>query len=393
MHEQERSSRTVRQAALVALILFLLAVGAPAAIQNVRVVTTTATQAVIPYAPPPGVTCQVEVSESETLRPLVPDVDPALFPGADLDNRQGTTSLGSSRLFVIGRHGMSYSGSSNPFRAADGSVRSRALQAATTHYFRISCGSDIATGSFVTANVPLGKTFGEPLPIGAPGTVQLPDAVQRSQPAGRRSEHRGPAPARHAGWRPEPRSAHRLVLGRRHGGLFTGPDRRRLPVPGEPGIGRVPEPALLDQRDNWRSTLPRGGDSPRQVRPGRLVPGIDPGQPGLGRHRRTRLLPGPRRKPLADRGQQRTVHDYHQGPVQRRPGRGCAAHLGFPERPEPHAAVVGAGARGPDGVVRLPLQAAALPADAARGAAVALPPVRGTPRQPGLGTDSWSPTT
>jgi len=169
--------RFARQAGFVALILFLLAVGNPAAIQNVRVVATTATQAVISYAPPTGVTCRVEVSESETLRPLVHDVDPALFPGSDVDTRQGTATLGAARMVVIGRHGMSYSGSANPFLAADSTVRSRALQAATKHYFRITCGSDVALGSFTTANVPLGKTFGEPLPVGAPGQYNFPTLI------------------------------------------------------------------------------------------------------------------------------------------------------------------------------------------------------------------------
>ena len=174
MQTHGRSARSLRTAAVGALITLLLAVGTRASIENVRVVTTTATQAVIWYTPSGGVGCRVEVSESESMRPLVHDVDPALFPGSDLDTRQGTATLGSVRLFVVGRHGMSYSGSTNPFQAADGSIRSRALQAATGHYYRITCGADVVTGSFTTGNVPLGKTFGEPLPVGAPGKYNFP---------------------------------------------------------------------------------------------------------------------------------------------------------------------------------------------------------------------------
>src|ERR1019366_1281103 len=41
---------------------------------------------------------------------------------------------------------------------------SRALQAFTTHYFRITCGASQATGTFLTANIALGNTYKETLP-------------------------------------------------------------------------------------------------------------------------------------------------------------------------------------------------------------------------------------
>ena len=48
-----------------------------------------------------------------------------------------------------------------------------ALQAFTTHYFRITCGGSQANGSFITANIALGNTYNEALPAD-PGVSARP---------------------------------------------------------------------------------------------------------------------------------------------------------------------------------------------------------------------------
>jgi hypothetical protein len=129
-----------------------------AAITNVRVLGTTTTQAVIAYTAPSLSACAVEVSESSALVPLVNDVNAVLFPGANLDSRAGSTSNanGLMRVFVAGKRAAEL--------ATDGKYYSRALQAYTTHYYRITCGSDSASGSFQTQNLPLGSTYNDPYP-------------------------------------------------------------------------------------------------------------------------------------------------------------------------------------------------------------------------------------
>jgi hypothetical protein len=144
---------------------------ARAAITNVQVVGTTSTQALISYAAPDGNPCRVEVSEAAGFLPLVPDVDPALFPGSNQDQRPGSISSGQQRLVVTGKRAAEV--------AADGRRRSRALQANTQHYFRITCGTDQTTGTFQTANIPLGKTYGEVVPADRdhPGQYSWPEMV------------------------------------------------------------------------------------------------------------------------------------------------------------------------------------------------------------------------
>lgn len=59
-------------------------------------VTHTPTQAVLSYvAPSDSLPCRVQISQSRRMTPLVPDVDPNLFEGADLDSRSGSVSIGS----------------------------------------------------------------------------------------------------------------------------------------------------------------------------------------------------------------------------------------------------------------------------------------------------------
>ncbi len=139
--------------------LFCLAVFAAvmqAEIANVQVVGATNVQAVLSYRSPVDGACAVEISEAKDLRPLVHDVDPALFGGADADTRPGNPVNGRERAFVIGRRGVA--------QAKDGKWYSLALQTDTVHYYRIRCGSDTASGTFRTANIPVGVSYPWPIP-------------------------------------------------------------------------------------------------------------------------------------------------------------------------------------------------------------------------------------
>jgi hypothetical protein len=134
----------------------LLAAPAFGQIANVQVGNITSTQAVISYRAPDMNVCAVEVSQSPGYRPLIHDVNPALFSGADQDDRAGNSSLGVQRRFVAGKRVVEY--------AVDGKRYSRALGAALTHSFRITCGASIATGTFQTTTLAAGSTYAPPLP-------------------------------------------------------------------------------------------------------------------------------------------------------------------------------------------------------------------------------------
>jgi len=122
---------------------------------NVTQVGATATQIILSYTATDSNPCAIQLSESASLTPLVPDMNPALFPGSNSDARPGTVTSATSRIVVLGRRATE--------RASDGNVYSRALQANTTHYVRITCGSVSDTVSVVTRNIPNGMTLGETL--------------------------------------------------------------------------------------------------------------------------------------------------------------------------------------------------------------------------------------
>jgi|GEM_PF-5888855 len=126
------------------------------AVGNLQVRGVTSTQAILAYRAPDTNPCSVEVSESQSYRPLAHDVDPALFAGSNLDSRPEATVSGLQRVFVAGKR--------RAEKGTNGRWYSRALQAFTTHYFRITCGGSQATGSFLTANIALGNTYNEALP-------------------------------------------------------------------------------------------------------------------------------------------------------------------------------------------------------------------------------------
>jgi hypothetical protein len=144
--------------------LFLSATPALAAITDAQVSGTTSLQAIVTYTAPDKNPCTLQVSESPSLSPLVHDVDPSLFAGANSD---GGGSL--ARVWVIGRR--------KADKAADGKRYSRALQCNTKHYYQLTCGSDQVSGNFTTSNIPLGRTYAETVPIDRsnPGQYALPD--------------------------------------------------------------------------------------------------------------------------------------------------------------------------------------------------------------------------
>src|ERR1035441_7038583 len=126
------------------------------AVGNLQVRGVTSTQAILAYTAPDTNACSVEVSEMASYRPLAHDVDPALFAGSNLDNRPETTASDLQRVFVAGKR--------RAEKGTTGKWYSRALQAFTTHYFRVTCGGSQATGTFLTANIALGNTYNETLP-------------------------------------------------------------------------------------------------------------------------------------------------------------------------------------------------------------------------------------
>ena len=151
-----------KPAAIVFLCFnFVLAECCSAAINGVHVIGVTATQAIVAYTAPNTSACSLAISETVDAQgnpqmPLIHDLDPALFPGANQDNRTGNIVSGSQRSFVIGRRVASM--------AADSRYYSRALATNTNYYGRITCGADTQLFNFKTANIPLGIGYSDPWP-------------------------------------------------------------------------------------------------------------------------------------------------------------------------------------------------------------------------------------
>jgi hypothetical protein len=150
------------------LVFAATALPAGAAITNVRIGGSTATQAIVAYTASTSAACALVISESPTYSPVVHDVDATLFPGANLDSRAGNPTAGLARTFVVGQRLAA--------QGADGNYYSRALQANTQHWFQIACGTDTATGTFTTANLPIGDSSVEqpPFDAGAPFNYAWP---------------------------------------------------------------------------------------------------------------------------------------------------------------------------------------------------------------------------
>ncbi len=120
---------------------------------------TSATQAILNYTAPSPAACSAEVSESPAMTPLVHDVDPALFSGADSDQRIGGANAGLRRSFIVGTR--------RSDKAGDANFYSRALQSNTAHYYRLNCSGTIVSGQFTTQNPPPGNSYPEPIPYNA----------------------------------------------------------------------------------------------------------------------------------------------------------------------------------------------------------------------------------
>jgi len=128
-------------------LLFLLFFAATLQGQTVSVVATSPTQAVLRISN--GAACSIEVSESPTYSPVVPDVDGTLFGGAGSDATRNTSLIGDNdKIVVIGKRRID--------TTQIGTKVSRSLQQGTTHYYRI-CGT--ASGTFTTKTYPFGVTY------------------------------------------------------------------------------------------------------------------------------------------------------------------------------------------------------------------------------------------
>ncbi len=112
------------------------------------VINVTSTQAVLSYPATSSSACTIEVSEDPSYSPLVYDVDPLVFTGAGSD---GLSNIGT-RQFVVGKRRADL--------ALDSNYYSRALQALTLHYYRITvCVASTLTGTFTTGNILMSSTY------------------------------------------------------------------------------------------------------------------------------------------------------------------------------------------------------------------------------------------
>jgi len=146
---------------------------------NVRVLGTTATQAAIAYTAPNGSACSIAVSTSASYSPLINDL---LTDSTSDLARTGTVTAGNARTVVIGARNA-------PLSGVNGFVTQRisnALQANTSYFYQIACGSSVANGQFTTGNIPLGLGYGDPWPSdpavpGAWAAPSSPGAIANEQ--------------------------------------------------------------------------------------------------------------------------------------------------------------------------------------------------------------------
>lgn len=98
---------------------------------------------------------------------LVNDVDTALFPGADADNRTGNIVRGRERWVILGqRRAELKSGTVDSY--------SRALQNSSRHKLRYVCGVNVHVQDFYTRSIPLGSLAVDPPVPAAAGKSAWP---------------------------------------------------------------------------------------------------------------------------------------------------------------------------------------------------------------------------
>lgn len=109
-----------------------------------------ATNAVLGYSVPSGASCTMSATANSPFGSYTPnDINPSVFSGSNVDTTHaGTVQTGNYRQVVLGSQTVAQSSS--------GTWVSRALEANTSYSGSLTCGSDSATFSFVTANPPLG---------------------------------------------------------------------------------------------------------------------------------------------------------------------------------------------------------------------------------------------
>jgi hypothetical protein len=141
------------------------------------VINITNTQATVLYdAPTAAEVCTVEASTNSSFSTLVPDVDPAIFTGSNLDSRAGSLKNGVHRVFELGIRRADIISASTVRRVT------RALPADTNLWIRPLCsGGYLPTVQIHTATVPVGSAYAEMIPYDRanPGQYALPnfDAV------------------------------------------------------------------------------------------------------------------------------------------------------------------------------------------------------------------------
>ena len=144
------------------LALSLCVAGLLGAATGIKAIEATSTQAVIRVVTSQAGACTYRVAQDQNFTQLVHDVDTGLFAGSNLDSRPGSIVNGSKRAFVAGRRTSDV--------AIDGRRYSRALQANTTYFAGVKCGSDLeAVQTFHTTNPPMGQTYPESAPFNTAG--------------------------------------------------------------------------------------------------------------------------------------------------------------------------------------------------------------------------------
>ena len=137
----------------ITALLATLAVSAMAlpAQPTVTLSGATPTQAIVVIRNQTG-NCKLELSESPSYAPVVPDVDQSLYGGSNIDVYRPDTIVWAdgTRVITLGHQ-----------------IDDRALAAATNYYLRVSGCGGTSTLNFSTPTIGLGTTMQYPAPFNA----------------------------------------------------------------------------------------------------------------------------------------------------------------------------------------------------------------------------------